>query len=95
MHSFKSERIFDQLACEIKIEAGDFLVIGPTETPKDDLKLLGSNFFYMRVGQNIIPRVLVLRCSKKNTPLRESIGGFGKSLPLAIQASWKDFENDK
>ena len=95
MHSFKSERIFDELACELKIEAGDFLVIGPTETPKDDLKLLGSNFFYMRVGQNITPRVLVLRCSKKNTPLRESIGEFGKSLPLAIQASWKDFENDK
>ena len=95
MHSFKSERIFDQLACELKVEAGDFLVIGPTETPKDDLKLMGSNFFYLRNGQNIIPRVLVLRCSKKSAPLRDTLAEFGKSVPLAIQASWKNFEDDK
>jgi len=95
MHSFKSERILPELTCELKVEAGDFLVIGPSESPKDDLKLVGSNFFYMRVGQNLIPRVLVLRCSKKNAPLRETIGEFGKSLPLAIQASWKNFEDEK
>lgn len=95
MHSFKSERILCELACELKVEAGDFLVIGPSESPKDDLKLIGSNFFYTRAGHNIIPRVLVLRCSKKNPPLSETIGGFGKSLPLAIQASWKNFEDEK
>lgn len=95
IHSFKSERFLSELTCELKVEAGDFLVIGPSESPKDDLKLLGSNFFYMRVGQNIIPRVLVLRCSKKNASLRDTIGEFGKPLPLAIQASWKNFEDEK
>ncbi|NBR06071.1 MAG: hypothetical protein EBT92_09910 [Planctomycetes bacterium] len=95
MHSFKSERFLDELGCELKVEEGDFLVIGPSESPKDDLKLLGSNFFYTRIGQNIIPRVLVLRCSKKNAPLSDTIGEFGKSLPLAIQASWKNFQDDK
>jgi predicted RNase H-like nuclease (RuvC/YqgF family) len=62
---------------------------------KDDLKLMGSNFFYLRNGQNIIPRVLVLRCSKKSAPLRDTLAEFGKSVPLAIQASWKNFEDDK
>ena len=95
MHSFKAEKVLEELAFELKVEPGDFVVVGPSETPKEDLKSLGANFFYTKVGQNLVPRILVLRCSKKNKPLSASIGEFGKSLPLAIQASWKNFEDDQ
>ncbi len=92
MHSHQAELLLSELTCDLKFEAGDFIVIGPSEKPNSELQKLGSKLFYTRQGQNVVPHLLVLRCSRKNPSLGAALGQFGPALPLAIQASWRNFE---
>ncbi|MFZ9791420.1 MAG: hypothetical protein ACO3F3_03675 [Gemmataceae bacterium] len=59
--------------------------------PKD-LNVLGSEMFVERSAKDIVPKIVIIRPSKKLPDSRKNLGQFGKALPIAIQASWKNLD---
>lgn len=90
IQTVRKEEIFSRLFMNVNVQAGDFLVLGCTEIRDPDTSLLGSQLFLEKNNQDLIPRLLVIRCSQKAPSPKESLNQFGKALPLAIQASWKN-----
>lgn len=92
IQTVRKEEIFTKLVMDVNVQAGDFLVLSCAETHEPDTNLLGSQLFLEKINQNLTPKLLVIRCSQKAQPPKETLSQFGKSLPIAIQASWKNLE---
>lgn len=92
IQTVRKQEICLKLKMEIAANNGDFIIIGCSDSLNTDLNVLGSEMFVERSGKDIIPKIVVIRPSKKLPDSGKNIGQFGKALPIAIQASWKNLE---
>jgi hypothetical protein len=92
IQTVRKQEIFPKLKMEIGANNGDFIIIGCSDSLNTDLNVLGSEMFVERSAKDIVPKIVIIRPSKKLPDSRKNLGQFGKALPIAIQASWKNLE---